>query len=316
MSIFLDEEEDYLPASHTEVAPAFDYSAWLAKGKALAEQHSGHQWSIGDWIAEGEDDFDKYGFDSLPRHLLIHEKGDGSGECTSTKIPNLWTDVEAQIGLARSTLKQYCQVARAYPPEKRFKELGWSHHMAVCSYDRRFEYLQVCIRESGSVSWLYKYAAQQEGEPEETVCCQFVRVPIPDVLWKELKDLGKHYGTAIADLVAKRALAGIENYVDEQAEKLSLELLGKYDGNWVFDVLSAEKQQRNKKKSRSKYRTKIKRDVVFSERRRAGALESWERRRAKMTFPPTHHAIETPANRVMRRRAQLLSSSPRVRKVA
>jgi hypothetical protein len=279
--------EDYEMATTSVSAAPVDmersYGDWLAKGKALSDSHSNNQWSIGDWLIEGESEFDFAGI--IPGHLLIHKKNDGSGECFSEKIPNFWKDAAAETGNAVSTLKEFVKVARAFPPADRVRQLSFTHHLYAAPYDRRAEYLAACVVEGErpkSVAWLDAHIQEKEGGPEiedEKPGAYHVRFPVPDEMWAKLKNLSKHYKTNVPALVQKSCAAALEQFIAEQAEVVSLQKFGFYEGEWPFyrDSTSFNKAEREKanKEKKSRRRKRMVRDPEFSEKRRAAAHIRW-----------------------------------------
>jgi hypothetical protein len=286
-------ESDFDKVSSAPEKPRPDYDKWLAKGKKLADRHSGYQWSIGDWIVEGQAHFDPKNFiDGVPGYMMLGKGRDENGETChrSIKVPNYWKDVEAEIQLATSTLKQYAQVARAYPKKKRLKKLGWSHHMIVCTYERRYEYLKACLdvpegERPHSVSWLWKLVAKEEGDEEAVTGGNFIRIPVTDEVYAKVKDLAKYYGTDVAEIASVPFKAALEVFLEEQKKKVSLDLFGVYEekgdfSTWPFQRFKTRRQRAALNKSMS-HRTPIKRDLVFSEQQSQRARASWEKRRAR-----------------------------------
>jgi hypothetical protein len=297
-SSFEKDSDDFAKAGpRGQQKPAPDYDKWCAEGKKLAERHSGYQWRIGDWIEFGLTHFDPKNFIDMrrsERYLLLSKGRDSDGETCykSFKVPNYWKDVEELTGLATSTVKQYAQVARAYPKKKRFKNLGWSHHMIVCTYARRYEYLKACLdvpegERPHSVSWLWKLVAKEEGHAEATTGSNFVRIPVTDEVYEKLKDLAKYYGTDIAEVASVPFLGALEVFLDEQKKKVSLDLFGIWEekgvfSEWPFKRLTTRRQRATLARlSRQRNRTTIKRDLVFSEEQSLRARASWEKRRAR-----------------------------------
>jgi hypothetical protein len=282
---------DKVPASRP-ARPSPDYNKWLAKGKKLADRHSGYQWSLGDWIVEGLTHFDPKNFiGDIPGYMLLAKGRDENGETChrSLKVPNYWKDVEELTGLATSTVKQYAQVSRAYPKKKRLKNLGWSHHMIVCTYERRYEYLKACLdvpegERPHSVSWLCKLVAREEGDDTMDRGLHCVRIPVTEEIYTKLKDLAKFYGTDIAEVASVPFLGALEVFLDEQKKKVSLDLFGFYEekgrnSTWPFQRIET-RRQRAALSTRTR-RATIKRDLVFSEEQSQRARASWEKRRAR-----------------------------------
>src|ERR1700733_1353998 len=239
-----DFDKPFSSVKSKKAKPAPDYDKWHAEGKKLAEKHSGYQWRIGDWIDTGLTYFDPKNFiGGLPGYMLLGKGTDEDGETCyrSMKVPNFWKEVEAITGLATSTVKQYAQVARAYPKKRRFKNLGWSHHMIVCTCVRRYEYLKACLdvlegERPHSVSWLWKLVAKEEGHEEATTGSNFVRIPVTDEVYAKLKDLAKYYGTDIAEVASVPFLGALEVFLDEQKKKVSLDLWGRWEEKGAFSV--------------------------------------------------------------------------------
>jgi hypothetical protein len=272
--------------------PEPDYDKWCEQGKKLAEKHSGYQWRIGDWILEGQAHFDPKNFvGDIPRYMLLSKGRDSDGEACykSVKIPNYWKDVEELTGLATSTVKQYAQVARAYPKKKRLKNLGWSHHMIVVTYARRYEYLKACLavpegERPHSISWLCKLVAKEEGDETMDRGLHCVRIPVTEEVYTKLKDLAKYYGTDIAEVASVPFLGALEVFLDEQKKKVSLDLWGRWETKgafsvWPFKLLTTRRQRATL--ARLSRRTSIKRDLVFSEQCSLRARAAWEKRRAR-----------------------------------
>jgi hypothetical protein len=274
-----------------------EYSAWLARGRQLAEKHSGYQWKIGDWLVEGDELFNARNYvEGIPSYLLLRKGRDENGETChkSIKIPNYWKEISDEIGLAVSTLKQYAQVARAYPKKsKRLKNLGWSHHMFACTYQRRHEYLRACLDVSAgqrprSVTWLCALIAKQEGDNASqgdiNRTKNFVRITISDADYEKLKQLANYYGTDIAEIASVPFKAALEVFLTEQKKKISLDLFHYYEesGGWPFDRLITRRQKATFWRARH-YKPRTMGDDVkkFSDEQRQRALDSWEKRRAR-----------------------------------
>ena len=282
----LEDSVDY-PESIPGTAPVPDYSEWLARGRDLAQNHSGHQWSLGDWLLEGE------GFDigSIPGYLLIHKKNvsdDGTNQFASTKAPNYWRDASAEVGIPTPTLREYAYTARAWPKKKRFKQLSYTHHSYAAPYERREEYLRACLVEGEKphcIDWLWKYIRIEEGEQKEIESEKYLRFMIPEDMWAKLKNLGKWYGTPIPDLVQKACVDTVGQYLEEQARKVSLDRYGMYEGRWPFyeptEFNKVEKKKANKKKKTLKRKRQLN-DTTFSEKQRQGSLKAWQSRRDRM----------------------------------
>src|SRR6266436_8429510 len=130
----LEESVDYPESLPATIVP--EYTEWLARGRDLADRHSGYQWNIGDWLLEGEGQFDIIG--AIPSHLLIHKKNvsdDGTNQFASTKVPHYWKDASAEVGIPTPTLREYAFTARAWPSKKRFQQLSYTHHSYAAPYE-------------------------------------------------------------------------------------------------------------------------------------------------------------------------------------
>jgi hypothetical protein len=293
------ESSFYKPSKAKKSKAAPDYVAWLARGKKLADKHSGYQWKIGDWLVEGEEHFDfKNVVGEIPSHMLLRKATDENGEAChkSIKLPNFWKEISDEIGLAVSTLKQYAQVARAYPKKKsRLKNLGWSHHMIVCTYARRAEYLRACLdvptgQRPHSISWLWKLVAKAEGLEEADGVVRgenVVRISLPPDAYKKLKELARYYGTDIADIASMPFKAALEVFLEEQKKKISLELFQVYEAKgqnsvWPFDRLQTRRQKATFWEAR-RYKPRMMGEDVknFSEAQSRRARDSWAKRRAR-----------------------------------
>lgn len=251
---------------NTSGTPVPNYEEWLAHGRELSEKHSGYQWNLGDWLCEGQDHFDVGPIDG---YLLLHKttRDDGTNGFRGERVPNFWSDVSEEIGLSPATLKDYAWVARSYPKEKRVKQLGFCHHLIVAAYDKRFEYLAACMEGARprSVEWLRRYAQAQEGTATSTNATKEggpLHLVVPPKYWAKLQDLRRYYNCAIADLVEKACVGAIEDYIEEQGRKISLEVLEFYEGRWPFEVI-AEKKSNRKRRNRRRMN-----DPVFSEKMR------------------------------------------------
>jgi hypothetical protein len=274
--------------------PAPDYDTWLAYGKKLADQHSGHQWKLGDWLVLGQGYFDpKTMLEGIPSHMLISRGftgADGEKHHKSiVKMSQFWDDIEKAIGMGISTLKQYAQVSRAYPKKKRFKTLGWSHHMVACSYERRYEYLKACLnvpegQRPHPISWLLRLIAKEEGdESSARFAKNFVRIPIDDETYLMLKDLAKYYGTDIAEIASVPFKAALEVFLAEQKKKVWIDFHGCYEekrhDRWPFTAFQT-RRQRTQFWGNRRHRP-MQRDTAFSKAQKARALASWDKRRAR-----------------------------------
>jgi len=293
---------DKVTKSSKKSKPAPEYDAWLARGKKLADKHSGYQWKIGDWLVEGQCYFDAQSFiGGVAGFMLLRKSTDENGESChkSIKIPNYWKEISDAIGLAISTIKQYAQVARAYPKKKkRLKNLGWSHHLFACTYDRRYEYLKACLdvpegERPRSVSWLCELIAKEEGENAGGKVINgtknFVKIAISDEAYGKLKELAKYYGTDVAEIASIPFKAALEVFLDEQKKKVSLDLFSVYESKgensgWPFDRIKTRRQKTTFWEGRRLRPRLMGEDIKqFSEAQSARARASWEKRRARRT---------------------------------
>jgi hypothetical protein len=206
------------------------FEAWLTRGKSLALQHSGHQWLLGDWLLEGDAEYNMQNL-GIPSHLLI-----------GSHPPNFWKSVSDEVNLSVGTLKQYAVVARAYPSDGRFAQLSWSHHNLAAAYDRRLEYLAACIVAGArphTLQWLEAYIEQNEESLDEPVERRSVPLEFSLVMMRQLKDLAKHYKTSVQALVSKECLPMLERFLQEQAQKVALEKFEFWDHKtWPFGELA------------------------------------------------------------------------------
>jgi len=257
--------------------PAPDYDAWLARGRELAETHSGHQWALGDWLNEGQNQFDIAG--SIPGYLLLHKKAVSdngtTNQFTSSKVPSFWKDAAEEVGMAVSTLKDYAWVARAYPYDQRIPQLPFCHHLIVSGYERRLEYLRACLREGErprSFEWLRAFAQEQEGVGSENTRIHDggpLHLQVPDKFWKKLQDLRRYHSTGIADLVQDVCFKAIDQYIEAEGRRISLEMFDIYEGRWPFEVVAEKKKARQSKDWRGRKRNRRRmNDSVFSEKMR------------------------------------------------
>jgi hypothetical protein len=125
--------------------PSLDYHKWLAKGRKIVTTESNSRWALGDWLVEGQCEFD---FDEIvgksDRHLLISHRADANGHDKSMTIPNFWKDAASETGSAVSTLKESAKIERAFPKKERFTQLTFTHHKWVIGFEpeKRREYLK------------------------------------------------------------------------------------------------------------------------------------------------------------------------------
>jgi len=270
------------------VAPPLDYYKWLERGKKIIKSESNSRWALGDWLLEGQCEFDMGEFISKSdRYLLINKNADADGHHSSCKIPNFWKDAASETSSAVSTLKQCAKVARMFPKRDRFKQLTFTHHAWVCGVEdpeKRRAYLKACLPENPgdkpkSVDWLDKYIRRDEGEREIEETMRYVRFNVSEAIWRKLKQVAKYYRASVADTVRKDCTAALESYLEEQARKISLAKYEVYTpGDWPFHeesehnrkVRLAEKRQRRR-------RAREDHDPVVRERFRQIAINRWSR---------------------------------------
>lgn len=224
-------------------APPLDYASWLAQGKALAAEHSNRQWLLGDWVNEGDDEYN-YKNLGIESYLLI-----------GSHPPNFWKDTSAETNLAVGTLKNLGLVARRFPPDKRIAELSWSHHDACAPYERRFEYLKACLipgaKRHHTLAWLAAYIDKQEGDEGDPEARERRSVPLrlPLDLIEKLKDVARYRGKSMEDLVRSVCAKQVYDYVQQQEREISLELYGQHeDGRWPMDPKTKEAFQPKRKR--------------------------------------------------------------------
>jgi hypothetical protein len=243
-------------------APPPEYYEWIAKLKKLAASQSTNFWDIGDLLNEGQDHFDIQNIiGTLPGYMRIsHERGP-DGECHSIKLPNFWKDVSSETGIPTQQLKTVSRVAYAYKKEERFDEFSFSHHGIIASFDKRLEYLAECKREwerrredcpdakKPSTAWLMQYAERMEGRSETEVGDKCVSFAVSPEKWNKLRDIGKYYQTRVGDLIGRRCNAVIDEYLEQMAEKISLERFGLYEGEWPFTKKRITQRERKERRA-------------------------------------------------------------------
>jgi hypothetical protein len=265
-----------MPEATSVHAMPFNYYSWLERGKEICAGHDRNQWRIGDWLAEGKNDFDACDatqtFKEMPSHMRIsrpHRGAHGELHCKSIPAPNFWRDASSETNVPTQTLKNLCRVALFFPPEKRFKQLSFTHHATAAGYDRASEYLQACLefteleREEGSakrprsVAWLEALIEKQEGRNAITGADEsfkIVRFMVPAATYQKLRDLSLHYRTKIGELVGNACNAAVDAYLEEMARKITMQWNGGYDENqpcpWPF-THGAQKPAKPKKTRRT-----------------------------------------------------------------
>jgi hypothetical protein len=245
-----DLERDYMEecmeaAIASEIAaPPLDYGAWLKQGKELAREHNNRQWLLGDWVNEGDDEYNAKNL-GIPSYLLI-----------GSHPPNFWKDVSAATDLSVNTLKGLGLVARRFPASKRIPELSWSHHHLCAPYERRFEYLEAALMpgttKHHTLEWLAEHIAEQEGEPEKREQ-RSVPLRLPLDLIQKLKDLARYHGKHVDKLIYDVCAHELFKYIQTQERELSLEIYGMYDkeGLWPFSAAAKIHYQPKPKRRRA-----------------------------------------------------------------
>jgi hypothetical protein len=240
------DENDFMPSSVTPVEKAVktaeDYDKWLAEGKKLAAEHNGRQWLLGDWLNEGDDEYNvqNLGIDS---YLLI-----------GSHPPNFWKRVSDETDLAVGSLKNMALVARRFPAAKRIKQLSWSHHAACASFDqpKRYEYLAACWdgREKKTLGWLYEYIAQHEESAEERERLS-VPLKLPLSLIKKLRDVARYRGKKLDKLMYNICAKTVYDYIEDQEREIALEMYEMHtEGIWPL-APEAEAHYKPKRRRRA-----------------------------------------------------------------
>ncbi|MFZ0336165.1 MAG: hypothetical protein WBG29_16490 [Candidatus Acidiferrales bacterium] len=255
-----------------------DYTVWLERVQHFVDAESTNSWALGDLLVEGDDQFNMG--NDIPRHLLIHPKNDGSGEYASEHISKFWPDVAQVTGTGTQTLKEKLKVSRAFPPDKRFVELSYTHHRYAAGYDRGLEYLQACIVPGGKpkpVDFLWALIRKEEHAQEDVIqSSKYLRFQVPEEMYAKLRDVSHYHKQNIPELSQKACLEALQQLLDAEARKISLALFGEYEeGRWPFKE-SVEETIKKVKKAR-KRRHRLGNNLVFSEQRRQIAHARWNR---------------------------------------
>lgn len=221
------------PALSTEDFNA-KYDRLITRIQELAVNLGTYMWEIGDAIVECDNDYNLQDMlEGCPSYLLI-----------GCHPPNFWKQLSDTVGLSVASLKLYANVARAFPPDKRLKELTWSHHVAAHIYEDRDKYLRKAvddgIEETGrpwTIRQLEEYIDQQENcvqhptEPHRTVS---IEIPLP--MMRKFTDLAKHfYHRPVNEIVAEAVKPALEAYLEQKAQEISLQFFQWHDGKtWPF----------------------------------------------------------------------------------
>jgi hypothetical protein len=272
--------------------PAPDYYEWLSRGKAFLNAHSDSQWSIGDWLVEGQGAFDVADLCRVPGYMKLKKAPEESGgDFSSIQIPNFWKDAASETGSAVSTLKELAKVARAFPSDKRFPQLSFAHHNYALAGtpdpDKQQEYLRACLPQNEGerpkgVEWLDAYMRRNEGEKDITEGDRFVRFRVPEEMYKKLKQVSRYYQSSVADIIWKDCTKVLESLLEEQAEKIALKKYGLYErGQWPF-YQDSEANKKHRARAEAEKKTRKRRretgDAVVSERMRQAASIRWIKR--------------------------------------
>jgi len=87
-------------------APAFDeaaYGKWLEQGRKIVAAYHSTNWALGDWLVEGQTQFDAEEFiGDIPGYMTLAKTTDADGEKAykAAKIPNFYREVAEELGLA------------------------------------------------------------------------------------------------------------------------------------------------------------------------------------------------------------------------
>ena len=263
---FLDTEEkpfgdpwesmpDMPPSTNYVAKQHLVYSDWLAKGKTLCDQNGTIQWNIGDWLLDGQVEFDyKELVDVDYTFLQKTARADGSSGYKGPMVPNFWKDAAAEVHMEVSTLKEMAKTARTFPKAERIARLSFTHHRIAAQAENKEklnEYLMACLKgiEEGqtprSVAFLVDVIRQDEhnaGLGREVIPGgRHVRFPVSEEIWKKLKDVAKYKSSSVPDTVTTCCTTAIEAYLEEMAKTISMEKFGLYeDGTWPFGASAGE----------------------------------------------------------------------------
>jgi hypothetical protein len=278
-----------MPIPYSAPKHEIDYDEWLKKGKELSDGHGNIQWALGDWLVDGQCEFDYKDIVGNLGHLALSKviKDDGSIGYKGPTVPSFWKDAAAETNQEVQQLKDFSRVARRYAPDTRFKELSYSHHRWAEPYERRLEYLAKCLeftdseRENGlgkrprSIAWLADYIRKQEGEREvDNACGHYVRVPVSEEMWKKLKQLKLYYRKQMPELLEKPCIPAIEAFLEAEAYKISLKKFNVYEGNWPLgDRAAMPKLTKAGKPFKSKNNPAVRAKLVRASKKR------WDRDR-------------------------------------
>jgi hypothetical protein len=292
--------EDPLRTETAEATATPEYHVWIDRLKVLAVNIGAHMWELGDLLLEGDSEFN-YENLGVPSYMLI-----------GAHPPNYWKQVSDDVGLGVASLKQYAAVARAFPPEKRIKELTWTHHLVAHKFVDRDTYLRAAIEYPNAphtVRWLEDYIDRMEGcvvLPKEELRSVSLDLPLPIV--RKLRDLEQYYGVSAGDLIANAIKPAVDVYVEEQRQKLSMKFFDFYDDStWPFGVGAQKLKEALKPKRRTKHL------VTISRQTKLGPVggSSFNAKARKRSVIEKHASSDssTPENSQMLKRAHLLSAA-------
>lgn len=95
------------PTGMTTVSGRPGMDEWAQAGRQMIAARSSLQWAIGDWLLFGDGRYEEGAYET-------------AAEAT---------------GLRRGTLSNLKAVAKAFPPDKRDPEVGWSHHALMAGFE-------------------------------------------------------------------------------------------------------------------------------------------------------------------------------------
>ena len=215
------------------------YERIIERLKPLAVNIGNHMWEIGDLLVEGDADFNVQNL-GIPSYMLI-----------GSHPPNFWKQMSDTVGLSVASLKLYANVARAFPADKRLKELTWSHHLVAHIYEDRDKYLRKCVDDGmeewgkpNTIRWLEKYIEEQENcvqlasEP-----CRSVNIDLPLSMMRKFSDLAKHkFHKPVKEIVWEVVQPALEAYLSKMAYEISMYLFEYHDGEtWPFGYEAKKK---------------------------------------------------------------------------
>jgi hypothetical protein len=213
------------PGPSESTAPAFDeaaYGKWLEQGRKIVAAYHSTNWALGDWLVEGQTQFDAEEFiGDIPGYMTLAKTTDADGEKAykAVKIPNFYRDVAAELGLAYQTVKNIAHVASVYPAKDRMAALTFSHHAVASPYEDRREYLKACLpkgEKPHTVDWLKNLIDKNENRPTSK---RFkpVQLKLAFGVWEDLRICAKVMDEDFDDIIKKVCLPAIKAYLEEHA---------------------------------------------------------------------------------------------------